>query len=167
MAMALKNPSSPCQASSRCLWTCYPKKWARPLNWACPRCCYLDCRPRRTLWALLRNYRAENSFVLLTTHSMEEAEALCDRVGIIKGGELVALDTVENLRAEFNFEFKLTYHRGNGISDDQILYGSDDQGLIERAREMGVNQYSVSRTTLGDIYLTITGDLAEVDESDD
>ena len=127
----------------------------------------LDPRSRRTLWSMLRGLRDAGSFVLLTTHSMEEAEALCDRVGIIKGGELVALDTVENLRAEFNFEFKLTYHRGNRISDDQILYGSDDQGLIERAREMGVNQYSVSRTTLEDIYLTITGNLAEVDESDD
>ena len=57
----------------------------------------LDPQARRELWSLLRTYKESGTTVLLTTHYMEEAEALCDRVGIIYDGHLLALDTVANL----------------------------------------------------------------------
>ena len=63
----------------------------------------LDPQARRDLWALLREYRDRGSTILLTTHYMEEAETLCDRVGIIQRGRLLALDTVQNLRAAHGF----------------------------------------------------------------
>ena len=50
----------------------------------------LDPESRLDLWGLLRTYRRRGATVLLTTHSMEEAEALCDRVGIIHEGALLA-----------------------------------------------------------------------------
>lgn len=53
----------------------------------------LDPQARRGVWALIRQMRAEGRTVLLTTHYMEEAQELCDRVGIIEAGTLVALDT--------------------------------------------------------------------------
>ena len=53
----------------------------------------LDPQSRRALWQLIRNLRDGGRTVVLTTHYMEEAEALCDRVGIIDSGKLVALDT--------------------------------------------------------------------------
>lgn len=53
----------------------------------------LDPQARRALWELMQRLRAEGRTVILTTHYIEEAEALCDRVGIIDGGKLLALDT--------------------------------------------------------------------------
>ena len=68
----------------------------------------LDPEARRTLWSLIREYRAQGSSVVLTTPYMEESEALCDRVGVILDGELLALDTVPNLRSKYGYEFKVT-----------------------------------------------------------
>ena len=53
----------------------------------------LDPQARRAVWALIRRMRAEGRTVVLTTHAMEEAQELCDRVGILDAGALVALDT--------------------------------------------------------------------------
>lgn len=53
----------------------------------------LDPQSRRALWAIIRELRNRGKTIALTTHYMEEAEALCDRVGIIDRGKLVALDT--------------------------------------------------------------------------
>jgi ABC-2 type transport system ATP-binding protein len=57
----------------------------------------LDPQARRGVWALIRRMKAEGRTVLLTTHSMEEAQELCDRVGIIEAGKLVVLDTPREL----------------------------------------------------------------------
>jgi ABC-2 type transport system ATP-binding protein len=53
----------------------------------------LDPQARHGVWALIRRMQAEGRTVLLTTHSMEEAQQLSDRVGILDAGKLVALDT--------------------------------------------------------------------------
>lgn len=57
----------------------------------------LDPQSRRAIWALVRQLQAEGRTVLLTTHYMEEAQELCDRVGIIENGTLVVLDTPTDL----------------------------------------------------------------------
>ena len=57
----------------------------------------LDPQARRGVWALIRRMQAEGRTVLLTTHSMEEAQELCDRVGIVDSGKLIALDTPQEL----------------------------------------------------------------------
>ncbi len=59
----------------------------------------LDPQARRSMWALIRRLHDEGRTVLLTTHSMEEAEALCRRVAIIDRGQLIALDTPARLVA--------------------------------------------------------------------
>ena len=53
----------------------------------------LDPQARRNLWALVRSLRERGMSVLLTTHYIEEAEALCDRVAILAAGQVIALDT--------------------------------------------------------------------------
>ena len=53
----------------------------------------LDPQARHTIWGLVRDVRARGKTVLLTTHFMEEAERLCDRVAILDHGRIVALDT--------------------------------------------------------------------------
>lgn len=57
----------------------------------------LDPRARRDVWQVVRDLRASDVTVLLVTHSMEEAQALCDRVAIIDGGRIRALDTPAGL----------------------------------------------------------------------
>ncbi|MCH7706040.1 MAG: ABC transporter ATP-binding protein [Chloroflexi bacterium] len=117
----------------------------------------LDPQARRNLWSLLRRYRDDGATILLTTHYMEEAEALCDRVGIISHGHLLALDTVANLRASRGYEFKLTYSRDGSTAEPEVIYGSDDGELVERVRSMGINQFTVSQTNLEDVFLALTG----------
>jgi len=53
----------------------------------------LDPQARRNLWELVRAIRARGTTVFLTTHYLDEAEALCDRVAIMDGGHIVALDS--------------------------------------------------------------------------
>jgi ABC-2 type transport system ATP-binding protein len=57
----------------------------------------LDPQARRHLWALVNTLRDRGHTVVLTTHYMEEAEELCDRVAIMDGGRIVALDTPQGL----------------------------------------------------------------------
>ena len=116
----------------------------------------LDPQSRRDLWALLRENRDRGSAILLTTHYMEEAEALCDRVGIIQHGRLLALDTVPNLRAAHGYEFKVTYTTNGTENKTHTIYGVDDQELVAKVRDKGVRQYSVARTSLEDVYLALT-----------
>ena len=118
----------------------------------------LDPKARRDLWALLRSYQERGTTILLTTHYMEEADALCDRVGIIQQGRLLALDTVAGLRSAYGYEFKITFTCNGSAAEPQTLYGANDRELVERARLMGASQYSVARTNLEDVFLALTGE---------
>jgi len=113
----------------------------------------LDPESRRDLWDLLRSYRRRGATVLLTTHSMEEAETLCDRVGIIHEGALLALDTIANLRAAHGFDYKISF-----LADDRakVLYGASDDALVQQVQAMGIREYAVSKTNLEDVYLGLT-----------
>jgi ABC-2 type transport system ATP-binding protein len=57
----------------------------------------LDPQARRNLWQLIRDIRDKGTTVILTTHYMDEAEALCDRVAIMDAGNIISLDTPDRL----------------------------------------------------------------------
>lgn len=57
----------------------------------------LDPQARRNLWDLIRQVRERNTTVVLTTHYMDEAEELCDRVAIVDSGEIISIDTPDGL----------------------------------------------------------------------
>jgi len=57
----------------------------------------LDPQARRNLWDLVKNIRAKGTTVIITTHYMDEAEVLCDRVAIIDQGKIIAMDTPDKL----------------------------------------------------------------------
>jgi ABC-2 type transport system ATP-binding protein len=57
----------------------------------------LDPQARRNLWELIENVRAKGISVIMTTHYMDEAEVLCDRIAVMDNGKIVALDTPKNL----------------------------------------------------------------------
>ncbi|HMS32928.1 MAG TPA: ABC transporter ATP-binding protein [Ignavibacteria bacterium] len=57
----------------------------------------LDPQARRNLWELIKQIKSKGTTIMLTTHYMDEAEVLCDRVGIIDKGQIVIIDTPDNL----------------------------------------------------------------------
>ena len=57
----------------------------------------LDPQARRSLWELIKDIRKKGTTVIITTHYMDEAEVLCDRIAIIDSGKIIALDTPDKL----------------------------------------------------------------------
>jgi len=61
----------------------------------------VDVELRRSLWAFVRKLNRDGHTIILTTHYLEEAEALCGRIAMLKAGRVVALDTTQNLLSRF------------------------------------------------------------------
>jgi ABC-2 type transport system ATP-binding protein len=100
----------------------------------------LDPQARRAIWDLVRGIRARGKTVFLTTHLMEEAERLCDRVAIIDHGRIVDIDTPSGLIARH-------------CPERTVLLSTDDAGAEERFRAL----QGVRDVSLVDGRLTIRG----------
>jgi ABC-2 type transport system ATP-binding protein len=94
----------------------------------------LDPQSRRQLWDVIRNLKERGRTVLLTTHYMDEAERLCDRVAIIDQGKIIAQgsprELIARLGAEHIVEFAL---EGNGTPLDPTSFEGLDSVLMTRA----------------------------------
>lgn len=81
----------------------------------------LDPQARLAMWDVVRSIRQGGATVVMTTHYMEEAEALCDRVAVIDAGRLIALDTVPGLIASVTkgtkVQLRTSRQLGSGILD--------------------------------------------------
>jgi len=75
----------------------------------------LDPRARRGVWDLIRWIRDTGKTVVLTTHYMEEAETLCDRIGIIDRGRIVALDTPVGLIRSLDAAYRIVFDADGGF----------------------------------------------------
>ena len=126
----------------------------------------LDPQSRRDLWTLLREYRERKSTIPLTSHYMQEAESLCNRVGIIQNGRLLALDTVPNLKAAHSYEFKITYSTNGNENKTNTIYGKSDQELVEQVQAKGIRQFNAARTSLEDVYLALTNEEEPIGDAD-
>jgi ABC-2 type transport system ATP-binding protein len=104
----------------------------------------LDPQSRRQLWGVIADFSSRGGTVLLTTHYMEEAERLCDRVAVVDHGRIIALGTprelIASLGAEHVVEFAL--EDGPGPPDDDLLRLP---GVEQVARENGTTHLTVSR----------------------
>jgi ABC-2 type transport system ATP-binding protein len=80
----------------------------------------LDPQSRRQLWDIIRQFQKRNGTVLLTTHYMDEAERLCDRIAIIDHGQIIAAGTpselIERLTGHHVVEFAVSGHSDNGTA---------------------------------------------------
>ena len=76
----------------------------------------LDPHSRRAVWEKLNHLKAKNTTLLLTTHYMEEAEQLCDRVAIMDSGRVVVIDSPERLTAEHGGNLENVYLKLTGRS---------------------------------------------------
>lgn len=80
----------------------------------------LDPRARREMWEDIRTLRNDGTTVFMTTHYMEEAEYLCDRVAVIDGGKLLALDTVDALLDNTDLDHEISL-RVSGVADAELV----------------------------------------------
>ncbi|MEY2594591.1 MAG: hypothetical protein RI972_2280 [Pseudomonadota bacterium] len=130
----------------------------------------VDVELRQTLWHFISRLNKEGHTVLLTTHYLEEAEALCSRIAMLKKGRIVALDRTENLlagTASTMLRFKTdqalpadvaAQARVTGRSVQlQAHHAEEVEGLLKRLREAGVRveDLEIGRADLEDVFLEI------------
>jgi ABC-2 type transport system ATP-binding protein len=143
----------------------------------------LDPQARRNLWGLVRNIRSEDKTVVLTTHYMEEAEELCDRVAIMDRGRLLICDSPMALVSSLNMDAAIlasvdtdpgghldadlgllpgvTGEKRNG--DELLLWTEDAQAtttaLLRLAAERGIQltNLTVRSANLEDVFISYTG----------
>jgi ABC-2 type transport system ATP-binding protein len=139
----------------------------------------LDPEARLEMWDYIRELKAEGRTIVMSTHYMEEAAALCDRIGVIKDGDLIVCDTVEEVVNFANLPFEITFEitsdwklpnlvnalgkeeaeiDGNKIKvethDDQII-----SNIIVHFHEHKIKfkSFDINRPTLEDAYLQLIG----------
>ena len=140
----------------------------------------MDPQARRSLWDLILSLREQGRSVLLTTHYMEEAEHLCDRVAIMDHGHVLELGTVEELVTRRFHERAVHFDTMQGVDlrelgalpqvkravvedGETVLYTSDVAAtigaLLARAEELGREpaNLGIRRATLEDVFLDLTG----------
>jgi len=93
----------------------------------------LDPQARRSMWGLVQEIRQGGATIFLTTHFMEEAERLCDRVLILDHGKVVALDTPEALVGGLGVEKRLVFT----LSEEQALPSLDGLPAVSRVERSG------------------------------
>jgi ABC-2 type transport system ATP-binding protein len=110
----------------------------------------LDPQARRAMWDWLRKIRQRGKTVFLTTHFMEEAERLCDRVAILDGGRLIALDTPERLVEGLGAESCLSFEVDPSSLDPSQLDGLPGASRLEREGEQ-VRVFGQGETWVGEV----------------
>jgi ABC-2 type transport system ATP-binding protein len=78
----------------------------------------VDVELRQSLWQFIQQLNQEGHTILLTTHYLEEAEALCNRIAMLKQGRIIALDTKENLLARFTEKYATFTLRAGRLPDN-------------------------------------------------
>jgi ABC-2 type transport system ATP-binding protein len=140
----------------------------------------LDPAARRSLWDIVEGLKAAGRSVLLTTHNMEEAEILCDRLAIMDHGRILEMGTVEELVSKHYQERTIRFDRLEALTPDElsalpavasvkedeheVLVYTRDPGktvgaLLDLADSRGLEpqNLAIRRATLEDVFLDLTG----------
>lgn len=149
----------------------------------------LDPKSRRDIWEKVKKLRDSGITVYMTTHFMEEAEYLCDRIAIVRKGEIVALDTLQNLIKGANISDKITFECVSQLNTqtisawDGVVTCENNENtytiecnsdlvlgkLSSYAEKQGtvITNVSVKRPNLEDVFFKYTGEtLSDEDTSD-
>ncbi|SCK07024.1 ABC-2 type transport system ATP-binding protein [Streptomyces sp. WMMB 714] len=144
----------------------------------------LDPQARRDLWEVLRGLKRQGRTIVYTTHHLDEAEALCDRVAILVDGRIAALDTPHNLVSSAGVPTRLMIPAGRlspeealaieGVDSAELQGGSlvletrvSGQVLTAVDKLAGLNDVQTRTATLEDVYLELTGSLAGTGQDGD
>jgi len=129
----------------------------------------LDVMSARNLRGMIASLRDEGVTVFLTTHYLEEAERLCDRVAVIVKGKIVALDTVDRLRsgAQQKTVVEMTLADSDGQQEKKRVECDDGvetaiQRLLNETNGRRVLAVDTLRPSLEDVFVQLTGLSAEV-----
>jgi len=116
----------------------------------------VDPQSRNRLFENVLALKQQGKTIVYTTHYMEEAEKLCDRVGIVEQGRLLALDTVERLIRQYGGNSQLNYFSAGA---EQSIKTADPLAEIQRLLASGVDisDLSLSRPNLEQVFLNLTG----------
>jgi ABC-2 type transport system ATP-binding protein len=116
-----------------------------------------DPEARRSFWELVRDLRGDGTSILLTTHYLDEAEELADRVGVIAAGRLVALDSPDRLGGRMAHRARVSWEDGAGTH--QEVTEVPTRLVTELAARYGgeVPGLQVRRPSLEDVYLDLIG----------
>ena len=160
--------SAPSCASSRAARSSAsrsPAPW-----WGIPRSCSSTSRrpgstrpPRRQIWEIVERLKARGRTVLLTTHYMEEAARLCDRVAIIDRGKLLALGPPRELVASLGAEHVIELETEAALPDD-LLAGLPGVERIERVERLAEGASAVVRLTVREVHRVVPPLLARLAE---
>ncbi len=120
-----------------------------------------DPEARREFWQLIRDLQTGGTTIVLTTHYLEEAEALADRVGVITRGRLLAVDTPATLGHRDSAQATVSWRTREGVSKS-LRTATPTKVVSDLAREWAgeVPGLTVTRPTLEDIYLEMIGEAA-------
>jgi ABC-2 type transport system ATP-binding protein len=152
----------------------------------------LDIQTRRKIWQYIKKIHTQfDMTIFLTTHYMEEADSLCDRIGIIDHGKIQVIDTPKNMKNDLGNEIISLVIESNGSYDSFLLelkkiefikkINEDDSKLIlftsngtevipqifQISSELGIKIKSISLTqpTLDDVFISYTGHEIRDDDS--
>lgn len=114
----------------------------------------LDAHVRRQLWDVIRSISWQGRTVILTTHYIEEAEALCHRVGIMNKGRLIALDTPHRLKEKVG-RYVVEEQAGNGRINYHMFHTKEEAHEFARGCSC---QVTIRESNLEDVFIQITGE---------
>lgn len=121
----------------------------------------LDVQVRRRMWDLIRRLSRSGTTIFLTTHYIEEAEALCQRVGIVDQGHLIALGSPSELRVQVGLATVETLVAGEFTRYEHF---SDRQAAIHYVQNLPSDVKAVVRdSSLEDVFVKLTGKKVEAD----
>jgi ABC-2 type transport system ATP-binding protein len=118
-----------------------------------------DPQARRAAWEMIRSLRSLGKTVLLTTHYLDEAEQLADRVAVLRDGQIVRIGTPRDLTTA-DLEVEIRYRRDG---EEIVVRTSEPTRVLNEltaealARGEELDHLEVRRPTLEDVYLTLTG----------
>ena len=116
-----------------------------------------DPEARRQFWELIRTLAGDGTTIVLTTHYLDEAEALADRLAVLAGGLIVAEGTPATLGGRAAAEAIVSWRSSDGVPHTE--QHADPSDLLRRLLDTGVDltTLTISRPTLEDTYLTLIG----------
>lgn len=134
----------------------------------------LDPQARRHIWQRLRQLQREERTLLLTTHYMEEAERLCDRVAVMDAGRIIACGSPAELIAahiephvvELRGDAAWSWHRQplrqvnmrvQQVGETVLLYASERDALLQLVEQRASGHYLYRPANLEDVFLRLTG----------